>query len=289
MMNETTLAARRRQQMGPAVMPTYTPEAVPAQPRTSRPVSWHPSSCPQYEMPMSAPYQQHQQDFTQYPFPATMDNDMSTVYRPHFSPVPAYSCSTSPNSSFSPLSLPYNTFDSTPYLPVEGWNQPNQHVPAYVSSASGHMEPFPTLPTSDYAPTSTAAAWASFASQGFSSTSPPTPENLPQSQQPQPAVSSEESIPYQSLDEPEEEGEILIGMGLYDAPEKLHDDPQLSHSRSAMSSLFGGPPTFTEGTGKGLKLEEAWCPPESDDEEGDAEGDDQDEESAEPAKTEQAA
>lgn len=280
-MNETTLAARRRQQMGQTLMPSYTPDAVHSQARSSRPVSWHPSSYPQYQMAMSAPYQQpYAQDFAaQYPFPSAMDNDMtSAAYQPHFSPVPAYSCSTSPNSSFSPLSLPYNNFDSTPYLPVEGWNLPPQQVPSYVSTNAG-TEPFPAL-TSDFAPASSAAAWASFVSQGFNSTSPPTPENLPQSQQPKPAVSSEESIPYQALDDPEDDGEILVGMGLYDAPEKVDDDPSLSHSRSAFSSLLGTSYRSTEGTGKGLKLEEAWQPPESDDEDdasSDADGDDGDE------------
>lgn len=281
MMNETTLAARRRQQMGQAMMPTYTPEAAHPQTRSSRPVSWHPSSYPQYQMPMSAPYQQqYTQDLaTQYPFPSAMDNDMSSAYhQPHFSPVPAFSCSTSPNASFSPLSLPYNNFDSTPYLPVEGWNLPRQQVPSYVSAnaAVGGTEPFPAL-TADFAPDSTAAAWATFASQGFNSTSPPTPENLPQSQQPQPAVTSEESIPYQALDDPEDDGEILVGMGLYDAPEKVEDDPSLSHSRSAISSLFGSSYRPTEGTGKGLKLEEAWQPPESDDDEDEDDDADSDE------------
>jgi hypothetical protein len=281
-MNETTLAARRRQQMGQAMMPSYSNEAANSQARSSRPVSWHPSSYPQYQMPMSAPYQQqYMQEFAaQYPFPSAMDNDMISAFQPHYSPVPAYSCSASPNSAFSPLSLPYNNFDSTPYLPVEGWNLPPQQVPSYVSTnTTAGTEPFPSL-TADFAPASSAAAWASFVSQGFNSTSPPTPENLPQAQQPKPAVSCEESIPYQALDDPEDDGEILVGMGLYDAPEKVDDDPSLSNSRSAISSLFGHSYRSMEGTGKGLKLEEAWQPPESDDEEdasSDADGDDGDE------------
>lgn len=53
----------------------------------------------------------------------------------------------------------------------------------------------------------------------------------------------------------EDDGKELVGMGLYDAP-----DP---------TTTWGG---FTEGTGKGLKLEETWQPPEAeeDDDEDDA-------------------
>jgi hypothetical protein len=53
----------------------------------------------------------------------------------------------------------------------------------------------------------------------------------------------------------EDDGKELVGMGLYDAP-----DP---------TSAWGG---FTEATGKGLKLEETWQPPEAeeDDDEDDA-------------------
>lgn len=50
----------------------------------------------------------------------------------------------------------------------------------------------------------------------------------------------------------EDDGKELVGMGLYDAP-----DP---------TSAWGG---LTEATGKGLKLEETWQPPEADDEEED--------------------
>ncbi|KAF2011296.1 hypothetical protein BU24DRAFT_426378 [Aaosphaeria arxii CBS 175.79] len=57
----------------------------------------------------------------------------------------------------------------------------------------------------------------------------------------------------------EDSGKELIGMGLYDLP-----DPALSWSSG-----------LVESTGKGLKLEETWQPPEEDveDEDADAEGD----------------
>jgi hypothetical protein len=92
-------------------------------------------------------------------------------------------------------------------------------------------------------------------------------------------VPSEESIPYQSLEESEEEGEILVGMGLYDAPTKYDSDPQLDNYRSTTSQLLGTTYRGKEPTGKGLKLEESWQPPEDDDDDDeDGEGDDDDQE-----------
>lgn len=54
----------------------------------------------------------------------------------------------------------------------------------------------------------------------------------------------------------EDDGKELVGMGLYDAP-----DP---------TSAWGG---FAESTGKGLKLEETWQPPEADDDDDEDEDD----------------
>jgi hypothetical protein len=89
----------------------------------------------------------------------------------------------------------------------------------------------------------------------------------------------ESSVPYQPLEEPaEEEGEILVGMGLYDTPEKHDEDPQLNNYRSTVSSLLGSSFRPMEPRGKGLKLEETWEPPKSDDEDEeneDAEGEEQ--------------
>ncbi|OLN84499.1 hypothetical protein CCHL11_08248 [Colletotrichum chlorophyti] len=272
MVGDGNLARRRQQVMENVTMPEYG-----SQPRPSRPLSWHPSTFQQHNLP------HQQQQLAQYPFPPTStynDSDSFHAYQ-HFPPTPAaYSCNTSPVASFSPLSMPYSTYDSSIYMPVEGWNVPQQAPPAYVSSSdsAGYVEPFPSLPTSlpDLTPSSTSTHWNSYPMDGFTTTSPPTPETLPRAQQPQPVVPNEDTIPYQPLDEPEEEGEILVGMGLYDAPDKYDEDPQLDASRFSMSSLLGASFRPREGTGKGLKLEESWQPPESDDEEeDDAEGEDQ--------------
>lgn len=98
-------------------------------------------------------------------------------------------------------------------------------------------------------------------------------------------VSSEDSIPYQPLDDSEEEGEILIGMGLYDAPDKADEDPELDNYRTSASHLLG----TTYRRGQGLKLEEAWEPPATDDEEDEEDdSDDADGEEQEQVKTEEA-
>ena len=95
-------------------------------------------------------------------------------------------------------------------------------------------------------------------------------------------MATEESIPFQPLEGDESGGEILYGMGLYDAPDKSYNDPSLNLHRSTIMSLLGGAGGYPEPTGKGLKLEDAWEPPASDDEDDDAEsdqdaeGDDQD-------------
>ena len=67
--------------------------------------------------------------------------------------------------------------------------------------------------------------------------------------------------------EDEDEGEILIGMGLYDPPDKFDTDPTLETYRNSVAGLLGAAYKYPEPTGKGLKLEDAWEPPESDDEE----------------------
>ncbi|KAF6843810.1 hypothetical protein CMUS01_01729 [Colletotrichum musicola] len=274
LMNDGNLARRRQQVMDHVQMPEYTA-------RPSRPLSWHPSTFQHQQHKL--PVQQH---LSQYPFPSASsayhDCDSFPAYQ-QFPPTPAaYSCNTSPTVSFSPLSIPFGAYDGSAYLPVEGWNVPQQAPPAYVSSetAGYASEPFPALSTTlpDLTPSSTSTSWNAYPMNGFPSTSPPTPETLPQAQQAQPIVPNEDTIPFQPLDEPEEEGEILIGMGLYDAPDKYDNDPQLDASRSAMSSLLGGY-VAREGTGKGLKLEESWQPPESDDEDTndeDADGEEQD-------------
>jgi hypothetical protein len=84
-------------------------------------------------------------------------------------------------------------------------------------------------------------------------------------------------VTYMPLEEPEEEGEILVGMGLYDTPDKSETDPELDNYRTSTSHLLGT--TYRQGIG--LTLEKAWAPPVKDDDdeedagEEDADGEEQ--------------
>jgi hypothetical protein len=274
MMNDGNLVRWRQQVLDQVTMPHVSTDFADNAARAARPLSWHPSSH------IPPPQVQVTQPTSQYPFPAFNDSELYQSYQ-HFSPTPAtYSCNTSPSATFSPLALPFNSLDTSPYAPAEGWNVSTQPTPSYVSSTSescnGFPEQFPPLSTtmsSGTAPSLESLEWNSFVLNGFNSTSPPTPETLPPVQQFQPTMPSEESIPYQPLEEAEEEGEILVGMGLYDAPSKYDSDPQLDNYRSTMSQLLGATYRPPQPMGKGLKLEESWQPPpDSDDEEDDAEG-----------------
>jgi hypothetical protein len=235
--------------------------------RSARPVSWHPSSQQFAQFPVSQVYEQAQLQAQPQPY---MDQYQGAAYadvnyfasNQDLPPTPAvYSGYTSPASAFSPLSLPYTPYDQQPqqYFTQGSWTVPPELSP-----------PAPTLESPMDRTGSTASnSWGTFA-QGFDGyTAPPTPDNFLQAPQVEPRVQSEESIPYQPLvDDEEEEGEVLYGMGLYDAPSKG-------------SSLLGSGFAYPQPTGKGLTLEAAWEPPASDDEgsqqgDDDAESDEQD-------------
>ncbi|KAI1776064.1 hypothetical protein F4818DRAFT_440438 [Hypoxylon cercidicola] len=275
MMNDT-IARRRQQAFDQAVlqqMQDYTSYSAPedATKRNARPVSWHPTSHlqqPHMHIPMPQP------DFSQYVVPAPMQyqTDIFSGYQ-NLPPTPAvYSGHTSPVANMSPLCLPFSDCSqphaAPSYIAQDTWN----HTPQFVtdtfttSGGSGELEPFPSF--EDQAPLN----WDSLAMQGYNNcTTPPTPDEFQPAQQPQAMVHPEESIPYQPLEEPEEEGEIFEALGLYDTP-KTDMDPELDNYRTTTSQLLGS--TYR---GKGWKLEEAWEPPASDDEDGEGDEEDEDE------------
>ncbi|KAL3423374.1 hypothetical protein PVAG01_05121 [Phlyctema vagabunda] len=234
--------------------------------KNNRPMSWHPSmgtqSIQQDLLPLSGCHAHA--GFPAYDLP----------------PTPAvYSGYTSPSSAFSPLSLPYTEYDQQQYM-----YQSNSQAfyPSAPSSTSYQAAPFDQLPQSYVTPANNADSamyshfdWSNFATNGFeSSTAPPTPDNFLPIQHPETAFPSEDSIPYHPLSD-SEDGEELIGMGLYDTP----DLPKLPSSESQfdsyralmMSQFLGSGYRNSESTGKGLKLEDAWAPPASDDGEEDDE------------------
>lgn len=230
--------------------------------RSNRPVSWHPSS-------QMAPQHNYHSAYQVTPL-----NTQSEFHIFDLPPAPAvYSGYGSPDSTFSPLSMPYTGYEqqyhytnsSVPYQSSsQGYpSNPVQETTPYTSSQSGNTD------SSMYSHFD----WSNFATNGFeSSTSPPTPENFLPIQHPDTTLPADDAIPYHSLSDSEPEGEILQGLGLYDTPEiskASPSDPQLDNYRSlVMSQLLGTAyrKTEPESTGKGLKLEETWNPPPSDDE-----------------------
>lgn len=267
--------------------------------RSARPLSWHPSSQLAQSQSQSQMSQQPQQQYEQpalmhYPFPAYTEADLFASLRNNLPPTPAaYSGYTSPASAFSPLSLPFSEFEQQQqqaYFSPAGWAvsaQPHLSSAQPLLRHAQEQELEPNFSSTGCQPgqSSNTPEWDSFAAHGFNRcTAPPTPQDYAQAPQSEPRLQSEDSIPYEPLeDDDESNGEILYGLGLYDAPEKQVADPHVDYHRSVVSSLLGGTYTYPEPTGKGLKLEAAWEPPASDDEgsqdgSDDAEGEDQDEE-----------
>lgn len=161
------------------------------------------------------------------------------------------------------------------------------------SSASSEMYPSASTDVSTQL-TEWAAAYmdGAFADRPTAPPTPDAPFSSLQQQEPYVAKDDEEvsdlSADPATLDDAAEgDGEILVGLGLYDPPEKVSADGGEFDAFGLMApSAFG---TFVVGsrgprTGKGLKLEESWEPPppepESDEEEEDgdedAEGEEQD-------------
>jgi len=203
-----------------------------------------------------------------------------------------YSGYASPSSTFSPLSMPFNGYEQPQYLYQD--QTPSVHSNSVYAASHHQHQQFQEQSTHNFVPQTSSNTdptmyshfdWNNFATSGFenSSTAPPTPENFLPIQHPEPNFPAEDSIPYHPLSEPDSDGEELIGMGLYDAPEvakTTSSNPELDNYRALMMTGFLGTGYGkVESTGKGLKLEETWNPPPSDDE--DEEDDDDDEQDGE--------
>lgn len=271
----------------------YEPETRP-----TRPVSWHPSTQQQQQIQQQQlQHLQHasqlpypQQMTTGYPFPNFTDAEIFSTYQ-QFPPTPiAYSGYASPASTFSPLSLPYSSVGSQQYQSPAAPSMPNnqqQQVWQQTYNPMQHSGSSTAVSSAEMPKLEMMADWEAFRAHGFDKyATPPTPEDYV-SRPPLPMaamktevsiaatkVASEDTMPFPAVldDEDESEGEILYGMGLYDEPDR---DPVATLHRSTVFSLLGG--AYPEPTGKGLKLEDAWEPPVSDEEEADAEGGDEEE------------
>ncbi|KFY85094.1 hypothetical protein V500_08716 [Pseudogymnoascus sp. VKM F-4518 (FW-2643)] len=251
----------------------------------TRPLSWHPSAYSTYDVPFHPVFNPSMPDYSM-PYSNNQDLPLTPALQSNYG---------SPSAAFSPESQPWTNYD--------------QEYPLYDTTSLMHAS-FNNTGMEDYnvyAPYQLQLAaqtqqtsyndcmnpsiyshfdWNNFAATGFEDgTAPPTPENFLPIQHPEPPCAIETTIPYHSLDDQEDEGEILVGMGLYDTPDKPSlPDVQLEQYRTAMISQYlGSTHRATESsTGKGLKLEETWNPPASedgDDEDQDAEGSDEEEQS----------
>ncbi|KAI1351730.1 hypothetical protein F5Y01DRAFT_314456 [Xylaria sp. FL0043] len=283
LMNDGNMARRRQQALDQAILqqmqdasPYYTNRQDPVK-QNSRPVSWHPSShIPNaQQMHMQMP----QVDFNQFAMAMSTPyhaRECFTGYQ-NLPPTPAaYSGHTSPASGYSPL-LPCGSVPQ--YTALPGYVTTDTSVPA-PHMVSSYFNTSSSPDAAGELPAYTSQApydWNTYASHGLQScTAPPTPEEFQGVHQPQ-SVASEESIPYQPLEQTEneeEEGEILFGMGLYDLPSKADTDPELGHYRTTTSQFLDS----TYRSGKGWKLEEAWEPPATDDEDAEEDADDEDQE-----------
>lgn len=148
------------------------------------------------------------------------------------------------------------------YFAPATWNQAQHH---FYSETEGHsgspdaLEAFPSLPASS------GETWHGVQDDAgfYGGVTPPTPQDMQTQHHETIAVPPEDSIPYEPLQGSDDEGEILVGMGLYEDPEKTESDPWLDNYRRTTSELLG---TTYRRVGQGLKLEESWEPPASDDE-----------------------
>ena len=248
-------------------------------PPSTRPVSWHPASHIPQPVPFQPTYaQQYSQANTNYQL-----YDVQAI-------PPAYSGYNSPASNFSPVSGPSNGYDQQQYITQ---NRPHTYNPysTYDMNQQHQMAHAVQIPQPSYMPVASDNVdpsmyshfdWSNFATNGFetASTTPPTPENFLPIQHPEPTFPAEDAIPYHPLDD-SDEGEELIGMGLYDETEVKSppSDPHLDNYRALMmSQLLGTPYRRPEPVGKGLKLEEGWNPPSDDEDDSDEDGEGEDEE-----------
>lgn len=289
--------------------------------RPERPVSWHPSSTylmptqypAQHTHPSLAGNVQMPAQWSAYATPALTTDD----YEPFPSLQPftlspyAYSNQTSPSTAFSPYSGSHDYMTAGHYYSPNPWAMsPSINTtgamfgklpsPVELPASIACQQPQQTLngqapsyldlqpPTQAYSQpgmeSSSDCNWNTTSAHGFIAPRTPPDSNyfsaVEQAHARIPSQSSILSCPEQ--DDDQQEGEILVGMGLYDPPEKEVIDPILQNYRSSVAQLLGAAYTFPEPVGKGLKLEDAWEPPENlddedsdNDEDRDAEGEDQ--------------
>lgn len=230
-----------------------------------RPFSWHPSSvATQQQRPQSycvAPSRNSLQDYPSFPasgIPTPLTHPelgLQLNSRPWYDTEDASSLyqQSSDYDVYGPNDLTINTSMQDGYFT-------NPYI-QYSSSTNQSSEGYAVFSPMQY-PTS---AWTSTLSTLSTQTAPATPD----------FVAIEESRNQNDLPTlPRKESDELIGMGLYDVPDR--------HSWS-LDSIMDGPTSLLAtrplSMGKGLKLEETWEPPEEEDSDSEEADEDDDDES----------
>ena len=235
---------------------------------STRPFSWHPSTFSANQQPSSCNSQ-----FSQ---------------RASYKSYSAYGLdgNTTPNSQvgvqvYGGLSSPWHYGDgvNSLYEPSQDYqiNNPrsmsminttndyfDQTNSLYTSPLEQVSESYPIFSPVPYAPSTWTSSLSTFSNQ----TAPATPELLPN----QEILVAPQNDTLEQASLPKKESKELIGMGLYDGPDR---------NSWSFDSMLGEPTTLfasqqPESTGKGLKLEETWEPPEEEDDSDDDDSQDED-------------
>ncbi|KAL2263649.1 hypothetical protein VTK26DRAFT_5811 [Humicola hyalothermophila] len=283
---------------------------VPPEVKPVRPVSWHPSSHQGQQLAWSHQHNSGSSTAAEGPPPAYT---MPTSLVPLSSPLDMLSGYTSPPEACSPLALPAPSLSwtppSQPLSTLEQYEPPTAVFHAVPDTTNHDMAPMETASAAAYYATPsgylqpTSRQSAPFAPQrpspepfvpqsvdisrqnSMNLVSPVVHEQQQQQQESLPPADRQEQQQQQqqqqpaSADDDDDGSEILYGLGLHDPPSQ-HTDSIL---RNEIASFKTMPPGMrrpgwlsrgTSGGGLGLKLEEAWTPPESDGEEEGEEEDD---------------
>ena len=218
---------------------------VPAS--TIRPVSWHPSglvNVQQHTLPnYEAPYHSSLGPYNTYsingmPTPMTqaeLGNDISSPWRSLDDTSSLYQSSYDYQIEQRPTSLRLTTD------PQQRESYFGSHL--YTSPYETAFESCPVFSPVPYPASAFVPSRSSYSTQ----TAPPTPEFLP-------IQNSQES------QQPTKGEKELVGMGLYDGPDR--HSWSLESMLEVPTSLLAGGHRLASSGGKGLKLEETWEPPE---------------------------
>ncbi|KAF2873822.1 hypothetical protein BDV95DRAFT_489304 [Massariosphaeria phaeospora] len=203
--------------------------AAPSRPELSRPLSWHPSSA-HFHVPSGATMTEQSpgQDWSRHDSTSTRDSVQSSDF---------YSISA--RNSMHPEQMP-NYAAHDPHRDSQhsdySWQEPSRksYAPSTYSTPATDAMPWYLQ------------EWARNNQSQISNSQQASTDFLPIQHPTATRQGDEQDM------EMVDAGRELVGMGLYDAP-----DPSLSWNVSGL----------VEGTGKGLKLEETWQPPEEDEDE----------------------